>query len=134
MSILQNSKGLITVLYNNIGKKIKWLAKLIFIAESVISVIAGLCLIIFGYDMVLLALTVLLICPLLAFVSSWLLYGFGEIIEKLTSLERNMCGSNSNYEEPKSYEYYKRVNEVDRLYSQGLINEQEYRRVIDGIK
>ncbi len=40
-----------------------------------------------------LGLLLMVIGPLFAWVSSWLLYGYGEIIEKLGEIERNTHGS-----------------------------------------
>lgn len=78
-------------MYTNIGKKIKSWAKGACIAEAIGCLIAGLIMILTAEDGTAIAwgFLVLLGGPLAAWVSSWLLYGFGEIIEKLTEIEEN---------------------------------------------
>lgn len=77
-------------LYENIGGKIKQLAKWTFVTEAVISVIAGFAMLFEGEVVEpFVALLVIVLGPIIAFVSTWLLYGFGEIIDKLTSIEMN---------------------------------------------
>lgn len=66
-------------LYENIGGKIKNWAKWIFILEAVAAVITGI--ILCFDDMVLAGLVTIVLGPLAAWVGSWLLYGFGELIE-----------------------------------------------------
>ena len=78
--------------YHDIGKKIKGLAKITFIVESIASVIIGICTLI-EMDFDSLAPIAIIICgPFVAWVGSWLLYGFGEIIDKLSEIEKNTRG------------------------------------------
>ena len=67
------------VLYENIGGKIKKLAAWTFIIEAIGAIITGIALAIDqgvgGY------LVISFVGPIVAFVGSWLLYGFGELIE-----------------------------------------------------
>lgn len=67
--------------YENIGDKIKGLAHLIFVVEAIAAVITGIALIFSDEDMILYGLLVIVIGPIMAWVSSWLLYGFGQLIE-----------------------------------------------------
>ena len=77
-------------MYENIGKKIKLLAKVIFILESIPSVVVGLVFLIGswinpGFALIIgvpLSLLIMFLGPLFAWISSWLLYGFGELIDK----------------------------------------------------
>ena len=66
-------------LYENIGGKIKNWAKWIFIVEAICAVIAGIGLI--ADDNGAVGFLVMIVGPLVAWVGSWLLYGFGELIE-----------------------------------------------------
>lgn len=75
------------ILYDNIGRRIKAWAKWIFLAEAISVIIAGLFLII--YDEFLKGLLILLLGPIIVYVSTWLLYGFGELIEKTSENEYN---------------------------------------------
>ena len=66
-------------MYNNIGNKIKTLAQIVAFVEIILSVIIGLVLLfqeIIGFGLI-----ILIFGPLIAWISSWLLYGFGELIE-----------------------------------------------------
>ena len=84
-----NTGGLLDGLYENIGKKIKDWAKWIFVLEAIAAVISGLALLFDGGDGWLIGLLLILAGPLVALVSTWLLYGFGELIVKTSANERN---------------------------------------------
>ena len=77
-------------MFDNIGGKIKSLAKAIFIIETIICIIAGLVMLTEGSDDLMIAgIVTMIVGPLAAWVSSWLLYGFGELIEKTTEIAEN---------------------------------------------
>lgn len=77
-------------LYTDIGRKIKNWAKWIFIIEAILSVIGGIIMLITGEEDYLVAgIVTLLLGPFAAFVSSWILYGFGELIDKTCANERH---------------------------------------------
>ena len=70
--------------YENIGNKIKGLAQMAFVVEAIAAVITGIALMASDEDLILYGLLVLIAGPIIAWVSSWLLYGFGELIEMST--------------------------------------------------
>lgn len=74
-------------MYDNIGAKIKGLAKAVFVIEAILAVIAGFYLMV--NTLIVFGVLVLLMGPLVAWISSWLLYGFGELIDKTCDIERN---------------------------------------------
>ena len=74
-------------MFNNIGGKIKGLAKVLFWATCVISVIMGLVMI--ATEHLIIGLPLLIAGPVGAWISSWFLYGFGEIISTLKAIEEN---------------------------------------------
>lgn len=79
-------------MYDNIGEKIKGLAKVCWIIESIFCVIMGIFLMvneIGGDSWIFFGPACIIGGPLSAWVSSWLLYGFGEMIDKLCAIERN---------------------------------------------
>ena len=81
-------------LYANIGKKIKGWAKGTFIVEAVVAVITAVFVLISAVEegeaeAFLGALAILILGPLVAWVSSWLLYGFGELVDKTSANEEN---------------------------------------------
>ena len=76
-------------MYDNIGRKIKGLAKAIFIAQGISMAITGIVLMCIDEDLILYGVLTLILGPVLAWISSWLLYGFGELIDKVSNIERN---------------------------------------------
>ena len=76
-------------MYKNIGGKIKTLARVIFASEAIAAFIAAIAIMVSDEDLIPYGLIVLVVGPLVAWVSSWLLYGFGEIIDKLCAIEYN---------------------------------------------
>lgn len=87
-------------MYKNIGKKMKGLAKGIFIIESILAVLAGIVLILSDDDMILPGFLVMILLPIAAWISSWLLYGFGEIIDRLQLIEKNTRPATNEPSEP----------------------------------
>ena len=114
-------------MYDNIGGKIKGLAKTIFIVESIATVITGIALMATDEDMILVGLLVAILGPIVAWVSSWLLYGFGELIDKTCDIARNSSAGKS---EAQSKVDYERISKIEKLRSQGLITEEEYQQAI----
>ena len=79
-------------LYTNIGFKIKELATWIFVLEVVLSIAAGILIIAMSYGyihIIFCGLSVLIVGPILSWMSTWLLYGIGVLIEKICMIERN---------------------------------------------
>ncbi|MDY5940028.1 MAG: hypothetical protein SPJ23_00045 [Eubacteriales bacterium] len=100
-------------LYENIGGKIKNLAKWIFIIEAIGSIIAGLVLLFTDEDLILYGLLTLVCGPIFAWVGSWILYAFGELVEDTHAI-RN--------------EYYPIINDIKknvRLMADPIIREAE---------
>lgn len=114
-------------MYNNIGGKIKGLSKTVAVLEAVMAVIIGSIMMFADEDMLGAGVLVLAIGCLAAWISSWLLYGFGEIIEKVCSIEENTRNREINPETQTSLNL-KRQLEIERLYSQGMITEEEYKK------
>ncbi|MDD4011093.1 MAG: hypothetical protein PHI83_03010 [Sphaerochaetaceae bacterium] len=77
-------------MYNNIGKKIKAVAKAVCILGIIASMIAGL-----GYgilegrsmaEIALIPLAAIIVGSLVSWVSSFMLYGFGELVDKTSEI------------------------------------------------
>lgn len=68
-------------MYTNIGAKIKGLAIVVCIGGIIAGVIAGLALISFDEDLALIAVLLIAVAALISWVSSFVLYGFGELVE-----------------------------------------------------
>ncbi len=113
-------------MFDNIGGKIKGLAKVLFWIEAISAVIAGLVTVEVteGFSL-LFALAGILV----AWISSWFLYGFGEIIDKLCDIERNTRGGERKSEAQVRVDS-ERISKIEKLRSQGLITEEEYQQAI----
>ena len=73
-------------MYDNIGGKIKGLAKAMFIFEAIGAVITGFVLCTADDDFILAGLLTLFCGPIVAWVSSWILYAFGELVEDVHAM------------------------------------------------
>ena len=60
-------------MYDNIGKKIKGLAKGFFIAGAVLTFIAGVSVMAVDEDLIVIGLPVMLLGPIISWISSWIL-------------------------------------------------------------
>ncbi len=113
-------------MFENVGGKIKGLAKVLVWAEAILVILTGLILIedtdgrsiLFAIGSV----------PVV-WISNWFLYGFGEIIDKLRDIERNTrCGERKSEMQARVDD--ERISKIEKLRSQGLITEEEYQRAI----
>jgi len=123
------SKKEVITMYDNIGGKIKGLAKASFIVAAIAEVITGIALMATDEDLIGYGLLVMFVGPIVAWVSSWLLYGFGELIDKASDIERNTRGGERKSEAQAKVDS-ERVNKIEKLRSQGLITEEEYQQAI----
>ena len=90
-------------MFKNIGGKIKVLALVVFIAEAAVLAISGIAIMADAHydDEMMTGLLTLVLGPVVAWVSSWLLYGFGELIEKVSMLNDVACMIRSEMKEKK---------------------------------
>ena len=135
--------------YDNIGGKIKGLAKACFTVETIAAIITGIGFMVADSDLVLVGLLVMVFGPIVAWVSSWLLYGFGELIEKACEIADNTRGdkkephADAPTPEPQSTTPShqatafanpdvdpQRLAKLHKLREQGLITEEEFQRAI----
>jgi hypothetical protein len=76
-------------LYQNIGGKIKNWAKWIFILEAIGSIITAIVLPIASGDpddFILISVLIAIVGPIVAWVGSWILYAFGELVEDVGTI------------------------------------------------
>ena len=73
-------------MYDNIGGKIKGLAKTMFIVEAIGAVITGIVLLATNDDLIFAGLLTLFCGPIIAWISSWVLYAFGELVEDIHAM------------------------------------------------
>ena len=84
--------------YDNIGGKIKGWAKWMFAIEAIAAVISGFVLMAQDEDMILIGLLVAVFGPIVAWVSSWLLYGYGQLIENSDIIAEEYNRKNEKHE------------------------------------
>ena len=120
-------------LYSNIGSKIKNWAKWVFIVAAIASVIGAICMMASAEDswMLVVGMIVLVVGPLIAWVSSWLLYGFGEIIVKLTDIERNTRSTNADKEESSIHTNEENEQQVHILTDEEKVRNQKIARIAE---
>jgi predicted RNA-binding Zn-ribbon protein involved in translation (DUF1610 family) len=82
-------------LYENIGAKIKNWAKWIFIAEAIGAIITGLALL-FSDEELILGFLVMILGPIVAWVGSWILYAFGELVEDVHAIRNRGIPTTAN--------------------------------------
>ena len=85
-------------MYDNIGGKIKGFAKVSFIVAAIAEVITGIALMATDVDLILYGLLILIVGPIIAWVSSWLLYGFGQLIENSDIIAAEYNRKNEKHE------------------------------------
>lgn len=120
-------------MYNNIGGKICGLARFFAVIGIIASVIAGVVLMVNarygGAIMSLIGLLVMALGSLVAWMASWCLYGFGELISKTDDINDGLSsGRVGLYETVRKNS--ERVENLNALRSQGLITEEEYQNII----
>ncbi len=116
-------------MYKNIGGKVKGLAIFIFIALSLLSVIAGV--IILNYAdtneaLTILGLLYILGGPIFAWASSLTTYGFGVLLDKALDIEYNT-------REKGTIAVSDRKVVANSFLERGIITEEEYIKVISSM-
>lgn len=76
-------------MYENIGGKIKGLAIAAFVTGAIAAVICGIIIMTYGLEMFFIGFLTMVIGPFVAWISSLVLYGFGELIDKANEIEAN---------------------------------------------
>lgn len=151
-------------MYKNIGKKIKILATISFVLNSIGFIIGGIVFMTDVHGTALASITgiaIILFGPIVAWIGSWLVYGFGELIDKTAEIARNT--SSGTYgaapmpapmaapmrapmaapmaapmpapapaPAPMANAQQSRANELASLYEQGLITQEEYFQKLQG--
>ena len=129
-------------MFNNIGSKIKTLANVLFWGGIFLSLIIAV-----GFFIIYLVLSLrntedvrmliagivyLIAGPIFALINGLLLYGFGELIEKTVSIERNIC-KNQKFDSQEQVSS-DRMTKLNSLRAQNLITEEEYQQALHSDK
>ena len=76
-------------IFEDIGEKMKRLAMVLFVIEAVLCVLTGMLFIAFSRVLIVYGIFIIGLGPLIAWISSWPLYGLGELIDKTCENERH---------------------------------------------
>ena len=122
-------------MFDNIGSKLKTLAKVLCWIGIVLSVVAAIVMFTAasysnsGESYVVMGLITLIVGPLLSWVNSFVLYGFGELIDKTSSIERSVRDNSKSDTYVKDYS--ERIAKLNNLRSKNLITEDEYQKALE---
>lgn len=112
-------------MFDNIGSKIKMLAKVICWVGIIMSCLSGLIILINGDDGAGVGLVIMIVGSLTSWVCSFFAYGFGELIDKTTEVAANTKKMAMNPPtQPSTTE--DKLATLEKWRAQGLITEEEY--------
>ena len=133
-------------MFTNIGRKIKTLASVICWVGIIISAIGFIVMLILGiddYDGLLIGLSfaVLIVGGLGSWIGSFILYGYGELIDRMTSIDEKISGKDKQVgvkrveEKPLiNSEIEQKLAKLEELRKDGLITEEEYNKTYQKLK
>ena len=101
-------------MFTNIGEKIKRLVKFFACVGMILSVLFAVLMVLFGGAVgIIIGPLVGVVLFLLSWISSWLMYGYGEMIQRLISIDNKLNGNRPyGYNKPKSVQV-SQVKKVD---------------------
>ncbi len=100
-------------MFNNIGSKIKGLASVICFGGIVLCIIIGIVVAALDEDLILAGFAIMILGALLSWVSSFVLYGFGELVENSAIIAGKETLNENEYKE-----YHASINDTtDRFVS-----------------
>lgn len=130
--------------FDNVGTKIKNFTKwYCWVSIIVIWVASAICLFVgFADDttlfLSLIAAVAAIIMPFIIWISSWVMYAFGELVEKTVAIECNAHGDVPVFEkhedvnpENQNTNRNERRENLERLRAQGLITEEEFQHALN---
>lgn len=145
-------------MFKNIGSKIKTLAKPFCLLDIFICVIVGIVLIVKNEKMIVLGFIIIIFGSLFSLISSFMIYGFGQLVENseiLVSKNTNPQQNTANNIDSNNITIYQRfsdicekmtsnehhtvcnkelldkINTLDKWKKDGLITEKEYQQKME---
>ncbi len=100
-------------MFNEIGKKIKGVASAVCWIQMVIYAVVGIALMASDDDLILKGFLVICIGCLAAWLGSIVLYGFGELIDKVCSIEKALTDKNNESQSSEKSGYKTPVKSID---------------------
>ena len=120
-------------MYENIGKKIKFFAGLVGYGGVAVSIIAGIVWTVFlvdnryTRDYAFVGIVVGIVVAFLFWVGQFILYGFGELVDQTTQINRKITFSSSENDVSE------KVKKLKEWKTKGLITEAEYVEKINSL-
>lgn len=118
-------------MFDNVGSKIKALASFFCWGGIIASIIGGIILIGLDEDLIFAGIAVIVIGSLLSWISSFVLYGFGELVANSAIIAGKegkivVGGQSGNAVAPQNKS--EKITALNNLKARGLISEEEYSR------
>lgn len=118
-------------MFDNVGSKIKGLASFFCWGGIIASIIGGIILIGLDEDLIFVGIAVIVIGSLLSWISSFVLYGFGELVVNSAIIAGKegkivVGGQSGNTVAPQNKS--EKITALNNLKARGLISEEEYSR------
>lgn len=116
-------------MFDNISEKIKSLASTVAWIGIICCILIGIILFAIGLSiyngmvMVIVGFLIAILGSLLSWFSSWVLYGFGVLIEKTTTIADNISYITINKDSATS----QKLKTINEWLSEGLITEEEFK-------
>lgn len=118
-------------MFDNVGSKIKALASFFCWGGIIASIIGGIILIGLDEDLIFAGFAVIVIGSLLSWISSFVLYGFGELVANSAIIAGKRADDSiqlSNTVAPQDKN--EKIAALNNLKAKGLISEDEYNKKI----
>jgi len=115
-------------MYNDVGSKIKMLAKVGCWVGIIVFVILGFILMDDGNEF---GIFVMLLGALASWASSWITYGFGEVIENVNRIAESINQKTQNSAVDSAMD---KINTLNKWRKDGLITEEEYIEKMENLK
>lgn len=118
-------------MFDNVGSKIKALASFFCWGGIIASVIGGIIVITLDEDLVWAGLAVIIIGSLLSWVSSFVLYGFGELVVNSAIIAGKRADDSVQHPNTVALQdKNEKIAALNNLKAKGLISEDEYNKKI----
>ncbi len=122
-------------MYNKIGEKIEILAEAIAWLGILISVFVGMYLMASDEDLVGVGVLIMIIGGLGSWIGSFILYGFGQLIENSEILVSKLSEKEGDFELlDKDGDMNEKIEELNTLLKMELITKEEYEKKIRACK
>lgn len=114
-------------MFDNVGSKIKALASFFCWGGIIASVIGGIILIGLDEDLIFAGIAVIVIGSLLSWISSFVLYGFGELVANSAIIAGKRADDSVQHPNTVApQDKIEKITALNNLKARGLISEEEY--------